>query len=236
MPDASHLDGVDPYGAMDAEAARIDAFLSAIPDDAAEWNAATACAAWNRRDLLGHLASAEEYHHACFDDELGAFFEKLLSAGATDLHAMNDLGVRERADRSPSEILAEWREADERTRRLFRERGDGEMSTSVGPYPARWQAFHVASELATHADDIGVPVPPVENEARLDWRTRFSRFSLTESRPELSAVAVEGGTKVVGEGVEVVLDDPTFVAAVAGRLPREAPLDDDVRAMLSTAP
>jgi hypothetical protein len=27
------------------------------------------------------------------------------------------------------------------------------VDTSVGDYPCRWQAFHVAAELATHADD-----------------------------------------------------------------------------------
>ena len=111
MPDASDLDGLDPYDALDAEAARIDAFLSALSDDDPAWNAPTACAAWTRRDMLSHLASAEEYHHACFDDELTPFFEKLLAGGATDLHAMNDVGVRERADRLPSDVLDEWRRA-----------------------------------------------------------------------------------------------------------------------------
>jgi uncharacterized protein (TIGR03083 family) len=236
MPDDSELATVDPYAALDAEAARIDAFLGALHDDDPEWKAPTACAAWNRREMLAHLASAEEYHHACFDDTLAAFFEGLASAGATDLHAMNDVGIRERADRPPSEVLAEWREANARTRRLFRERGDADMATSVGAYPARWQAFHVASELGTHADDMGVPVPPPDLEPRLEWRTKFSRFSLTELKPELSAVAADGGTKVSGPGVDVLLDDPMFVAAVAGRLPPEAPVDDEVRAMLSTAP
>jgi uncharacterized protein (TIGR03083 family) len=234
--DASDLDGLDPYAALDAEAFRIDAFLSELADDDADWNAPTACEAWNRRDMLGHLASAEEYHHACFADELDQLFGRLLDAGATNLHAMNDLGIRERADRSATDVLREWREADARTRELFRERGAEDMATSVGAYPARWQAFHVASELATHADDMGVPVPPNEVEARLAWRTAFSRFSLMESKPDLSAEAADGGTRITGDGLDVLLDDPMLVAAVAGRLPPEAPLDDAVRTRLSTAP
>ena len=32
------------------------------------------------------------------------------------------------------------------------------MDSSIGDYPGRWQAFHVAAELASHADDVGVPV------------------------------------------------------------------------------
>jgi uncharacterized protein (TIGR03083 family) len=236
VPEAGDLDGLDPYDALDAEAARIDAFLSNLADDDPQWSSPTACAGWDRRDMLCHLASAEEYHHACFADELGSLFEKLLNAGATDLHAMNEVGIRERVDRPPSEVLVEWRDADERTRRLFRERGDGVMATSVGEYPARWQAFHVASELATHADDMGVPLSPGDLEPRLAWRTGFSRFSLMESKPDVSAVSADGGTRVSGPGGEVLLDDPMFVAAVAGRLPPEAPLDDEVRSMLSTAP
>ena len=41
------------------------------------------------------------------------------------------------------------------------------VDTSTGDYPCRWQAVHVAAELATHADDIGVPI-------RLDQTSGFS--------------------------------------------------------------
>ncbi len=111
------------------------------------------------------------------------------------------------------------------------------MATSVGPYPARWQAFHVASELATHADDLGVPVPAADLAARLEWRTRFSRFSLMESKPELVACAGRDGTTVTANGEEITVDDNTFVAAVAGRLLSDGGgLGADERVLLSTMP
>src|SRR5208283_5425490 len=46
----------------------------------------------------------------------------------------------------------------------------------------RWQAVHVAAELATHADDIGVPVTHDERTERTAWRARYSRFALCGSQ------------------------------------------------------
>ena len=112
--------------------------------------------------------------------------------------------------------------ADAETRRRFRERDGGEMDSSTGPYPVRWQAFHVASELATHADDIGVPVAADEAADRSAWRVAFSRFALTERRPGVVVEAAPGGTRVVADEGEVMVDDETFVAGLADRL------DDDV--------
>ena len=60
----------------------------------------------------------------------------------------------------------------------FRARDGGDVDSSVGAYPARWQAFHLAFELATHADDVGVPVADAE-EAR---RARSGRRSSAASR------------------------------------------------------
>ena len=96
------------------------------------------------------------------------------------------------------------------------------MDSSVGAYPVRWQAFHVASELATHADDIGIPVAADEAADRLAWRVAFSRFALTERRPGVVVDPDPAGTRVVADEGEVVVDDETFVAGLADRL------DDDV--------
>ena len=71
---------------------------------------------------------------------------------------MNALGVAGYAALSPAEVLARWGAASAGKRRRFRERADGVVDTSVGDYPSRWQAVHVAAELATHGDDIGMPV------------------------------------------------------------------------------
>jgi hypothetical protein len=70
---------------------------------------------------------------------------------------VNALGVADYAGLSPAEVLADWRAASAGNRRRFCERADGVVDTSIGEYPCRWQAAHVAAELATHPDDIGVP-------------------------------------------------------------------------------
>jgi hypothetical protein len=165
--------------------------------------------------------------HAALDAEAG------LAAGMTSLDDFNQAGVDERADRPASEVVAEFAAADAETRRLFRERDGGLMDSAVGDYPARWQAFHVATELATHADDVGAPVADVEAADRLAWRVAFSRFALTEQRPDVVAEAVDGGTRVVVGDIDVVVDDNTLVAALAGRLGDD--VEPDVRAAL-TAP
>jgi uncharacterized protein (TIGR03083 family) len=236
MTDDRELEGIDPCDLLDAEAERIDRFLAPLADDDTAWAAPTGCAEWDRRALLAHLAATEEYHQACFDDQLGRLLERGLAAGVSDVHGFNALGVRERADRAPSTVLAEWREANARTRQRFRERQGQDMVTMVGPYPARWQAFHVASELATHADDLGVPVEPDEADGRRAWRVRFSRFALGEAETSLTVRSAGSATTIAEGDHEVTVDDDTLVAAVAGRLPADAGLDDADRALLSTVP
>ena len=228
------LDGLDPYERQDRESDRISSFLGELDDDG--WSAPTGCAEWTRRDLVAHLAATEGYHRAGLDDTLGALFERLLAAGAHDLHSFNDVGVRERSDRSAGEVLEEWRASNRATRAGFRDRGDGSMATSVGPYPARWQAFHVASELATHADDLGVPVTDDERDDRTAWRVRVSRFALGEAKGDLSVERSDGGTRVVGQGIDVEVPDEDLVVAVSGRLPADSQLDPATRAVLSTMP
>jgi uncharacterized protein (TIGR03083 family) len=175
------LSGTNPYDALDEESARLEAFLGELDDEG--WAVPTRCDGWSRRDLVAHLAATEEYHRACLDDALGPLLERGMAAGATDVHSFNALGVTERAGRSPSEVAHEWKVADAGTRQRFRERDGGQMSTMAGAYPVRWQAFHIASELATHADDMGVPVPSAAVPSRLAWRAAFSRFALVERSP-----------------------------------------------------
>jgi uncharacterized protein (TIGR03083 family) len=219
MPDTSHIEGLDPYDAQDAEAARLEAHLARLDDDG--WSAPSRCSGWSVRDVVGHLAAVEHYHGACLDGRVAAMIEEGLASGLTSLDEFNQAGVDERADRPAADVVAEFVTADAETRRRFRERDGGELDSSVGPYPARWQAFHVADELAVHADDIGVPVNDAEAAERLAWRAPFSRFSLSERRPDATVEATAGGTRVVDDGVDVVVDDATLVDGVAGRL------DDD---------
>jgi hypothetical protein len=188
------------------------------------------------RDLLGHLASSEAYHHACLDSRASAFLASLVERGATDLASMNALGIADFADRPADAVLAEWRSANTETRLGFRAHGDGTIDTSIGDYPNRWQAFHVAGELAVHADDLVVPETPEEHRQRQAWRVPFSRFALKESKPALGVSVAGDRTRVAGEGVEVEVTGDELVEAVAGRLDESSRLDARERALLSTMP
>ena len=232
MPDDSVLAGHDPYDLMDAEAARLDAWFSGLEGGA--WDEPTACEGWDVQDVLAHLAFGEQYNAACLDEDIPTFFERYTSRGASDINGFNALGVTDRADRTPDAVLAEWRAACARTRTELRGLDGGDLTTGAGPYPARWQAWHLASELATHADDIGVPESPEEAADRRAWRTAFARFALDEMRPEVTVEAApDGGTLVRAGGAEAVLDDTELTAAVNGRLPADHPLDPELRAALT---
>jgi uncharacterized protein (TIGR03083 family) len=193
---------LDPFELMAAEAARLDAFFEGL--DPAAWDRPSACEGWSVRDVLAHLAGSEEYNRACLDDDVAGLFTRYGERGATDVHSFNAIGVADRADRPVADVLDEWRRERALTLDGLRALGDGDLATSVGPYPARWQGFHLASELAVHADDVGVPVAPGEEPARTAWRARVARFMLRESKPELADTAVDGAA---------------LVAAVNGRLP-----------------
>jgi len=235
VTDDRELAGLDPYDLLDEEAARLDAFFSGLSDE--QWRQPSRCEGWTVRDVLSHLASGEDYHRACLDGAVADLFAKFAERGVTDLHTANALGVSDYNALSAPEAIEHWRAADADTRRRFRERGDGKVDTSVGEYPARWQAFHVASELATHADDVGVPIKDDdERRHRLGWRVPFSRFALTEVKPDLT-IRVDGERTVVGDGAtDVELDGDELVEAVAGRLDASSRLDDTARTMLSTTP
>jgi len=223
------LEGLDPYDAQDVEAARIAEHLATLDD--AGWAAPSRCGGWTVRDVVAHLAGTEQYHQACFEGGVAAMIEQGLAAGMTSLDDFNQAGVDERADRPTADVVAEFLAADAETRRLFRERDGGQMDSSIGDYPVRWQAFHIADELATHADDIGAPVASGEVGDRRAWRAAFSRFSLSEKRPEATIEVVVDGTRVVVDGTEVVVDDATLVEGVARRLGADA--DPDVVSALS---
>ena len=156
MADDRELAGLDPFALLDTEAGRLYVFLSGLGESG--WNRASRRAGWTVRDVLGHLAAGEDYRRACLDGTVAAFLAGFAERGGTDLDSVNALGVADYAALSPAEVLARWRAASAANRRRFRDRADGAMDSSIGDYPGRWQAFHVAAELASHADDVGVPV------------------------------------------------------------------------------
>ncbi len=164
---------VDPFPRYDAEIARLRERLRRL--DPQGWNAASHCEGWSVKDVLAHLAAGEVYNQACLQGTL----DELDFSGGID--GWNARAVAERRSLTPSEVLQEWtrRQADVR-QRWGRLGPDARIPTSVGPYPLRLQVWHLAQEYATHADDIGVPVPDEEGEARLRWRCVFGLFAWEE--------------------------------------------------------
>ncbi len=144
MPDDSHLSGIDPYAAWDREAARLADYLRGRPDDDAEWDVPSECEGWTIRDVLAHLLAEQEYFAACLSGDVANLMQRFGAQGATDLDSFNTIGIALVADRSPSELLAEWIEQDEGNRAGFRARGDSDVDSSIGAYPGPWQAFHLA--------------------------------------------------------------------------------------------
>ena len=234
MTDDRDLEGLNPYDLMDAEAGRLDRFFSGL--DAGGWTRPSRCAGWSVRDVLAHLVSSEEYNAACLAGGVADFMGSLGARGATDLSSANELGIRDLDSRSPSQLIDDWRAANGATRAGFRDRDGTEIDSSVGAYPGRWQAFHLAFELAVHADDVGVPVSAGERDARLAWEARFGRFALKELNKDLAIEAGDGTTHVKGEGLDVELPDVQFVEAVAARVPVDSPLDAEARTLLSATP
>jgi uncharacterized protein (TIGR03083 family) len=225
--------GYDPFGIFDAEAARLVGFFGSLGGGA--WRRPSRCAGWSVRDVLAHLAGQEAYNHACLDGDLGGFFAWLRREGVAGegFGEFNEWCVRTRRQVPVGEVLAEWRAANARTRQRMRLLGrEGTLQTSAGPYPAGLQAFHYASELATHADDVGVPVSPAEEGGRTRWRAVFGAFALGEQgrpvRVELAGrtVRISGG----GQGAE--LSEHDFAEATVGRLAGDAAVPARLRAIL----
>src|SRR5438067_1392343 len=177
MAGEARVADLDPFDLLDVESERCARFFESSPD----WSVATRCDGWNVRDLLAHVGGVEVYHTACLDDSLGALFEEMGKKGATDVDSFNGIAVEEGRSQPVEELLATWKDRNADVRRRLRERGrDGTLSSSVGPYPVGLMAFHIASEYATHADDMGVAVPESERAARTAWRAKVSEFALEE--------------------------------------------------------
>jgi uncharacterized protein (TIGR03083 family) len=234
MTNDRELAGLDPFALLDNEAGRLDAFLSGLGESG--WKRPSRCAGWTARDVLGHLAASEDYHRACLDGTVSAFLAGFAGRGGTDLDSVNALGVAGYAALSPAQVLARWRAAGASNRRRFRERGDGVVDTSIGDYPCRWQACHVAAELATHADDIGVPIAHDEQTERTAWRARYSRFALAEAKPELEIRQASARTAVTDGSTTAELDDKELIEAVMGRLDETSRFTATLRALLSMMP
>jgi uncharacterized protein (TIGR03083 family) len=230
-PRTAELEGLDPYDLIDAEAARVVQLYTSMPDDG--WKAPSRCEGWTARDLLAHLASGQDYFQAGLDDALPALLERAGAAGVTDGDGMNEWGIRSVDGDSNAAVLDRFRTVVADTSSRMRARDGGTMGTTVGQYPVRFQAFHLACELAIHADDVAAPVAADEEAARTDWRARMSRFAISEfDRPVLLS-ATDSSTRIKVGDTEVELPNPVFVEAAAMRLPPDGPPPDQIRAQLS---
>jgi uncharacterized protein (TIGR03083 family) len=231
MADDSVLAGFDPFDVLDREAVRLDAFLSTLRNN--EWATQSRCPGWTTRHMLAHLAAAEDYYRACLEGTVAEYMAAMTEQGASDLDAVNDIGVAQFLDRDPHEVLDVWRSANFETRQGFRARGNGMVDTLVGQYPGRWQAFHIAAEMATHADDIHVPIADDEDELRWAWRVAFSRFALTEAKPDVVVEPVGDKTlRVQGAGVDFEVSEHDLMEGVMGRLGESSALSAEQRELL----
>lgn len=228
--DTRDVAGLDALGLMELEAERCKRFFETA--DESVWMRDTRCEGWDVRDLLAHLAGVETYHLACLDDDIAHLFEEGAKAGATDVHSFNEWVVRVRRERPRDDVMDEWLTKNAEVRRRMRELGEGgTMASSVGPYPVDLMAFHIASEYATHADDMDAPIDESELSDRTAWRARVSRFALKESEKPVS-VDQRGNTYVVTTGGKsATLTEHDFVEAVTARATK-VELDPELRAAL----
>jgi len=222
MTDESELTGLDPYQLFDTEVARVARHFRGLDDDG--WNQPTRCEGWRAREMLSHLRGCELYNGACVDNAVPDLMERASKeGGVTDLDSFNRWVNEIYAPVDTTTLVDEWQAAAEAFGAELRRRGDGgELSTMVGPYPARLQAFHLAQEYATHADDMGAAVADGEADARRDWRARVTRFVLTEMDKPVEIERHQGRNVVRAAGTEMELSDDDLVEAGQGRLPREA--------------
>ncbi|MCP3801927.1 maleylpyruvate isomerase N-terminal domain-containing protein [Allokutzneria sp. A3M-2-11 16] len=192
------------------------------------WRRSTRCAEWNVHDVLAHLASGELYNQACLRDDIAS-----LGDWADD-EAYNVGQVELRRSMTHAEVFAEWLDRHADVHGTWRGMDQAKpLVTSWGPYAVGMQAWHIASEYATHSDDMGVEVPESEVAARLDWRFSFSCHALRECEVDIDVEVLGDDQVLVCDGpVELVLSREQFVAAVSARLPYDSvtadPLGHDV--------
>lgn len=231
MIDQSELDGLDPVDLLDAEGARVERHFLGSP----EWDRPSRCQGWTTRHMLSHLAGVEDYNRACLDDDLQSLFARAGEHGVKDLDSFNSWLVELYGARPTEQVIEQWRGANAAFRAEMRARGrEGSMTTSVGAYPVWLQAFHLAMEYATHADDMGAPVDPDERSARTGWRVRFARFAIAELDKPVEIEAAGARNVVRSEGEQAELDDDELIEASQGRLPPGHPLDPALREALNT--
>lgn len=215
MPDVAALAHFDPYDLQDAECVRLEQWFEQL--DEAGWAAPSACDGWSRRDLLAHLVATERYFTACLNRTVAELVKGYTDKGADSLASFNAMGVATSDGVSVEELLDTWNALTRQNRPGFRAADGTDIDTSIGAYPCRLQSFHVASEYAIHANDVGAPVAAVDRLARQQWLGAVAELALTETKDDVE-VAANGESVTVTQGeLRADLDMDTFVAGVFGR-------------------
>jgi uncharacterized protein (TIGR03083 family) len=206
------LPDIDPFARLDEEIDRLNGFFNSLSPE--QWKASTRCEGWTVRDMVAHFDSDEVYNEACLDNTLEA-----LAAGFSSVAEFNQRQIEDRALLSNEEALTQWRTRQAGVRKRWKTLGlDTEIATLVGPYPLRAQIWHIISEYATHADDMGVKVPPDAQQPRQRWRFQLSAFSVQEKK-DSPLLEQRGDRMIVMEkqhSLSLSMED--FVAAVCSRL------------------
>lgn len=215
MADLTPLTDLDPYDLHDVECARIAARFEMLDVDG--WAAPSGCAGWSRRDLLGHLVAVEEYFGACLDGSVAPLMQRYTDQGVTSVDEFGEAGVVATAAQSTHDLVSVWLVANSTNRAGFRAADGTDIDTSVGAYPGRQQAFHVAFEYAIHSNDLESPVAADEVDDRQAWLARVARFALTEVKDDVSVADVDGQIVVTQGETSATFDRDTFVAGVSGR-------------------
>jgi uncharacterized protein (TIGR03083 family) len=228
-PQIFSLPKKDPFSTLDREINRLSEFFTSL--DPENWKAPTHCEGWTVRDMVAHLDSDEEYNEACLNDTVGK-----LIAGFTSIDDFNDRQIQKRAHLSNEEILQQWRVRQAHVHKTWEQLGlEVEVPTFIGPYPLHAQIWHITSEYATHADDMGVQVPPEDQHPRLMWRFQFSAFAVQEKKNPPSLAHKDNRMIIFTDQHRLSLSEEDFVAAVSARLPvPENPQDRKLIAALRT--
>jgi uncharacterized protein (TIGR03083 family) len=212
-PQIFSLPKQDPFSTLDSEINRLNKFFASLDPQA--WKAATHCEGWTVRDMVAHLDSDEEYNEACLNDTVGT-----LIADFTGLDEFNNRQIQKRADLSTEEILRRWRNRQSRVREAWGKLGlKAKIPTFIGPYPLHAQIWHITSEYATHADDMGVPVLTADQGPRLMWRFQFSAFAVQEKKNPPGLAPKGNRMMVFTDQHRLSLSEKDFVSAVSARLP-----------------
>jgi uncharacterized protein (TIGR03083 family) len=228
MVDMGLVAHLDPVGLLDQEIERLERFFESL--EGPGWARGTRCTGWRRREVLAHMAGADAYHVAGIDDRLDEMMEAASTAGVTGIDSLNLWQVNVRADRTAAAVLEEWRTLTRAMREGFRRLGgEGTVATMIGPYPARMQAFHVANHMATHADDIDVPVDAADVAGRVAWRVAVCEFGLSEAGWPVELERSRDANRVRLGDAAAVFTDQEFVDAVNARLPADHSVPAEIR-------